>query len=1153
MLRCLGCWFVCLLSAAPLLAAPAGVVLQLPCDRNLADASGHGNDAWCAKASFVAGQTGQGLKLGGEAATISDRAELRLAPGLRLDLWVRFDGEPVAGREVVVKDSEYMLRVDPAGEGAQFAFFVYLDGWEPRVRSRVVPRVGTWYHLVAGWDGHELSLEVNGEASRGAREGQRTAADAPLRYGPMDAGPVTIGPFDGVVDEFSLTNPGARSGGVAHWAFDGDLRDEAGGHALAPATAGFQPGRDGQAVNLATPLTTPDRDDLRLAPGLRIDCAVRFDQLPTGIGCLVSKDREYQLRVDPPNEGGRFSFFINLGGWEPRVQSAVKAEPGVWYRLSASWNGQAITLDVNGQRKTTVRSGLPQPGPEPVRLGGVPAWCDDLRIENPRLPLLRLTALEQERTLLRAGVVERLSGTVENLGSPARRAVATLSVGPGVTCLDEPTVTVGPLASGERRAVAWTVRAETSLSSWAAVQLADGPAKPAPYRRALAFFGQSDAPTPPVFVCEAVGTTWYVDSIAGDNARAGTSPETAWRDFAKVTDKVLGPGDRLLLRRGSVFNHELRLEAHGTARRWAEIGAYGDGARPILRRDWHIDDRCAFIRDPDFLRISGLTFCYAGKGLIVMNRDPNHSGVIIEDCLAHHIEGLYRPNAHGIPEWQDRLGAPGDGLNLSPGIAVCGADPRDVLLRDCEMFQCSWAWFAVGDNLTIDRVFTHDNHVHNTSPHPALISARRSWLINSLFHAPGWHASAGTMGIMLCDPEGLVIRNCTFRQQPDSGSADEGGIDFENTGHGCLVDRCTFERNAGAAIEMLGLEAPQTRNVEIAGSRFIQNNLGRKLGPAEVYVWGQTNSADVCCSTGIVRDCGYVLNPGVQFFINEAPKTTRWEVRANAGYDSPAALRRAMPLNDPPAADAGPDIWTNQGKVALAGRATDSATPGGKPLAVHWEVIEGPGAVTFTPADAAATTADLSVPGDYLLRLVADDGELWHSDLVVVHRLANAATAALAWDFSTAGDKEGWTEAGLGTKLREYADQRWSTRAEPIQYVGGGFYIVALDASTDGHLLSKDSLALDTARAVTLRLRLMNHTPATRMRLRYITDADRTWDERKSVPFDVVAGDTAPRAYTIDLSRAPGWAGRIRQIRLDLATGAPLTGTVRLDYVALGD
>ena len=49
-------------------------------------------------------------------------------------------------------------------------------------------------------------------------------------------------------------------------------------------------------------------------------------------------------------------------------------------------------------------------------------------------------------------------------------------------------------------------------------------------------------------------------------------------------------------------------------------------------------------------------------------------------------------------------------------------------------------------------------------------------------------------------------------------------IDFEARGNGCLIEQCTFENNAGAAIEVLGLKSPQITNLEIRNSRFIKNN-----------------------------------------------------------------------------------------------------------------------------------------------------------------------------------------------------------------------------------------------------------------------------------------------------------------------------------------
>ena len=143
--------------------------------------------------------------------------------------------------------------------------------------------------------------------------------------------------------------------------------------------------------------------------------------------------------------------------------------------------------------------------------------------------------------------------------------------------------------------------------------------------------------------------TYYVDSAAGSNASAGISPDAAWKDFTNVNGRILGPGERLLIRRGSILNQELAVSARGTADHWAEIGAYGTGPRPVIRRNWDIGDRCALVQNPDFLHIHSLVVCHAAKGLIVTYTEAGHQGLVIEDCIAHHIEGLYRPNSHGIP------------------------------------------------------------------------------------------------------------------------------------------------------------------------------------------------------------------------------------------------------------------------------------------------------------------------------------------------------------------------------------------------------------------------------------------------------------------------------------------------------------------------
>lgn len=1134
--------FLTLLAATAALAQPG---VRLPFDGELRDQGPAGRDAYHPAPRFVAGQAGQALVLDGDRVTVTDDPSLRLAPGLEIDLWVRFDDTPASAR-IIGKNEEYQLRVDPSVEGANFSFFVVIGGWEPRAQVKIAPVVGQWYHLRAGWDGLVAWLDVDGQRTETPRPAPAAGLRAPLTIGPLD-----IGPFTGAIDEVRVSSPNAVATYAAHWAFDGTLTDTVADRALAPAAAAtFAPGRAGQAVDLRTALTLPADEALDLAPGLVIDCLVRLDELPTSYGYLVVREGQYMLRINSPDEGGQFAFFVNLGTWEPRVTSPVRAEVGVWYRLRAGWDGRQLTLEVNGVPKTTQRAGLAQPSTGELRLGTVAGVLDDLRITNPRPPLLRIAALQQDRAILRAGQDERLYATVENIGTFARAAAAELAGEPGFTVAEPARVELGDLAPGESRLVEWRVRSAEEATYTAAVALMTGDEPVRRVGRTVSFFAEPLMPRPPQVVLDEPATTWYIDSRDGDNNADGLTPATAWRDFTPVNDRTLGPGEQVLLRRGSVFTQELRLRADGAADRWARLGTYGEGARPLIRRDWRLDQRCVLISNPSYLHITGLTVAYAGKGLIVQDQGQGRRGLVIEDCVAHHIEGLYRTGAHGIPEWAGLAGAPGDTATHSAGIAVLGGRPRDVLVRDCETYQCSWGFFAMGENIVVDRVFCHDNIVHNTSPHPAMVQISRSWLTRSLFHAAGWHASAGTMGIMLVNPEGFVIRESTFRAQPDSGSHDQGGIDFENEGNGTLIERCTFEHNAGAAVEVLGLQTPQPRAVEIRGSRFIQNNLAHKLGPSEIYIWGQSPNPEVCCSYGVIEGNGYTLNDGVSWFHNDVPELAEWIERDNTGYATPAELRAAMPLNDHPVAEAGPAVWGDQATIALAGAATDTDTPVGGPLALRWEVIEGPGEATFDPPNAAAPAVTLSQPGDYLLRLVADDGDLWHADTVTAHRLPAGAQTARAWGWATNLDKEGWTDADLGTTLQVFDEQAWPTRAEPIRYVAGGYYIVALDASTTGHLLSPADLNLPAADVDSVRLRLMNSTNATTFRLRLLTDPAADWTTAPTIDIPVTPHDTAPRTYTVPIPALPS---PLHQLRLDLATPAtPTTGTVRLDYVWLG-
>lgn len=88
-----------------------------------------------------------------------------------------------------------------------------------------------------------------------------------------------------------------------------------------------------------------------------------------------------------------------------------------------------------------------------------------------------------------------------------------------------------------------------------------------------------------------------------------------------------------------------------------------------------------------------------------------------------------------------------------------------------------------------------------------------------------------------------------------------------------------------------------------------------------------------------------------------------------------------------PIVDPGPDQAVNGGVAVLNGKAwMFSGTGEGFKPAAKWSVVSGPGPVKFHDAGSAVTTAALTVPGTYMLRLTARAGALAnYADMTVTY------------------------------------------------------------------------------------------------------------------------------------------------------------------------
>lgn len=92
-----------------------------------------------------------------------------------------------------------------------------------------------------------------------------------------------------------------------------------------------------------------------------------------------------------------------------------------------------------------------------------------------------------------------------------------------------------------------------------------------------------------------------------------------------------------------------------------------------------------------------------------------------------------------------------------------------------------------------------------------------------------------------------------------------------------------------------------------------------------------------------------------------------------------------VPRNDPPVVNAGIDSTvTLPASATIAGTVTDDGLPAGANLVTAWTAISGPGVVSFANLAELETTATFTLPGIYVLRLIATDTLLSASDDVTV-------------------------------------------------------------------------------------------------------------------------------------------------------------------------
>lgn len=132
---------------------------------------------------------------------------------------------------------------------------------------------------------------------------------------------------------------------------------------------------------------------------------------------------------------------------------------------------------------------------------------------------------------------------------------------------------------------------------------------------------------------------YFVDSKNGDNSNNGLSPEKAFQSFERINEMTLSAGDRLLLKKDSVFTDHLTVNGSGAEYNCIEIGFYGNGVNKpaILTAD---GSPFSVLITGEYVTLSGIEVSNeCGRNGILLKSGIHGAtrGVTVRDCYIHHV------------------------------------------------------------------------------------------------------------------------------------------------------------------------------------------------------------------------------------------------------------------------------------------------------------------------------------------------------------------------------------------------------------------------------------------------------------------------------------------------------------------------------------
>ncbi|MGI6173749.1 MAG: hypothetical protein ACOYI8_07575 [Christensenellales bacterium] len=193
---------------------------------------------------------------------------------------------------------------------------------------------------------------------------------------------------------------------------------------------------------------------------------------------------------------------------------------------------------------------------------------------------------------------------------------------------------------------------------------------------------------------------YYIDSQMGSDLHPGTSQDRPWATLSRASSHMYGPGDAILLKKGSVFKGQLALKGSGAEGKPCIISSYGNGERPAIEANGAFE-AALLLENNEYWEVTGLEISNTGSApaakrtgiLCRLSTDGIRRHIAIRDNYIHDVNG-------------SNVKKDGDRAN---GIAVRAGDEGstsrydDVLIEGNRLKRCDRVGISVKGMYARDR------------------------------------------------------------------------------------------------------------------------------------------------------------------------------------------------------------------------------------------------------------------------------------------------------------------------------------------------------------------------------------------------------------------------------------------------------------------